>query len=358
MEIDKILSEAFDRGASDIHISVGRPPCIRLHGDIVECECAEGILTSADTEKLMKSVTPENYLKSVEEVGGVDYGFSFKGKCRFRASAFKQKGSYGMVLRLISSDLLSFEQIGLPTRVRDLLDKQRGLILVVGPTGSGKSTTLAAMIDYINRNHKGHILTIEDPIEFHHEHQGCTVTQREVGVDVTSFGEALVKALRQDPDVILVGELRDLETMEAAITAAETGHLVFGTLHTSGAARTVDRIIDAFPAGQQSQVRTQLGSVLSGVISQLLLPKKGGGRVAVQEIMIATPSVQNLIREGKTYRILSELQTGAKHGMRTFDAHLLEIYEKGLIELDDMLPAAYDVEQLLQQVEIINRKKS
>ena len=348
MEMNYILQTCIDKGASDIHIAVGRPATIRLHGEMVSV--ANEKLRPEDTEALMKSITSDYHRQKIEEVGSVDFGFSFGSQGRFRVSAFKQRGYYGIVLRLIPSQLLSFEDIGLPNRITELLYKPRGLVLVTGPTGSGKSTTLATMIDYINQNRSCHIITVEDPIEFYHDHKRSIVTQREIGVDTPSFSEALRRALRQDPDIILVGEMRDLETMEAAISAAETGHLVFGTLHTTGAARTVDRIIDAFPSHQQEQIRTQLASSITAVISQILLPRADGhGRAAALEIMITTPAISNLIRENKTFRITSDIQTGAKHGMRTLDSHLLDLYSQGLITYESMIEKAQDPEQVAIQ---------
>jgi twitching motility protein PilT len=350
--MDQLLRQCVDQGASDIHLTVGKPASFRLHGKLVPVEESAQVLEPKDTEALMKSIISDHHRHKVEEVGGTDFGFSYGKEARFRVSVFKQKGYYSIVLRQIPKKIFSFEEIGVPAKIKELLHKPRGLILVVGPTGSGKTTTLATMVDYINTYRNCHILTVEDPIEYFHEHKNSIVNQREVGVDVISFHEALIKGLRQDPDVILVGEMRDLQTMEAAISAAETGHLVMATLHTTGAARTVDRIIDAFPAHQQGQIRTQLASSITAIISQLLLPKTGGegGRVAVIEFMVATNSIQNLIREGKTFRIISDLQTGAKFGMRTFDTHLLELYAKGLISLEDMLPVSYDPDQLAAQV--------
>lgn len=351
MEMDRILRLCVDRGASDIHLTVGRPASLRVHGKLIPVDNDAPLLEPKDTEALMKSIISEHHRQKVEEVGGVDFGFSYGKEARFRVSVFRQKGCYALVLRQIPRKIFTFEEIGVPLKVKELLHRPRGLILVVGPTGSGKTTTLATMVDYINTERNCHILTIEDPIEYFHDHKNSIVNQREVGVDVLSFQEALVKGLRQDPDVILVGEMRDLATMEAAISAAETGHLVMATLHTTGASRTVDRIIDAFPSHQQAQIRTQLASSITAIVSQLLLPKiSGDGRVAVIEFMMATNSIQNLIREGKTFRLISDIQTGAKHGMRTFDSHLLELYGKGLISVDEMLPVAYDPEQLSAQI--------
>lgn len=347
LEMNDILEECIRQGASDIHLSVGRPVTIRVHGVLVNLN--SDVLKPADTEALMKSITSDANRQRTEEIGGVDFGFAYGTKARFRVSVFKQKGVYGVVLRMIPTKLLSFDEIGLSKTVVDLLYRHRGLILVTGPTGCGKSTTLATMIDFINQQRDCHIISIEDPIEYFHNHKKSIVSQREVGVDVQSFSEALVKALRQDPDVILVGEMRDLATMEAAITAAETGHLVFATLHTTGAARTVDRIIDAFPSHQQEQIRTQLSVSLVAVVSQILIPKIGGGRVASHEVMITTAAIGNLIRENKTFRITSDIQTGAKHGMYTMDSYLLKLYKEHKITYEDMIQRSYDPEQLALQ---------
>ncbi|OGX03250.1 MAG: type IV pili twitching motility protein PilT [Omnitrophica bacterium RIFCSPLOWO2_12_FULL_50_11] len=341
MDIIQVLREAVRRGASDVHVTVARPVTFRLHGRLVAID--ENLLTPKDTEEFMKSITSEDHRAQIERIGGVDFGFNLERGVRFRSSVFKQRGSYGIVLRLLPTEFFTFEKIGLPAHIIELLSRPRGLILVTGPTGSGKTTTLATMINYINENHDVHVITIEDPIEYNHDHKKSIVNQREVGSDVPSFSEALVKALRQDPDVILIGEMRDLATMESAITAAETGHLVFATLHTTGAARTVDRIIDVFPAHQQPQVRTQLASTLIAVISQTLIPRVDvTGRVAAFEIMISTPAIANLIREGKTHQIVSELQTGAKYGSKSMDKHLLELYSRGIISYDEALAKSYD----------------
>ena len=358
MEMSEILHECIERGASDIHITVNRPVTLRVHGELISI--TEEALKPDDTEMLMKSITSDFHRQKVETVGGVDFGFAYGDKARFRVSAFRQRGTYGVVLRQIPTKLMTFEEIGLNPRITELLYKPRGLILVTGPTGSGKSTTLATMIDYINENRSCHIITIEDPIEYYHSHKKSIITQREVGVDVPSFHEALVKSLRQDPDVILVGEMRDLATMEAAITAAETGHLVFSTLHTTGAARTVDRIIDAFPSHQQEQIRTQLSSSVVAVISQLLIPRADGqGRIAAFEIMITTPAISNLIRENKTYRITSDIQTGAKYGMKTLDSFLIELYSMGLISYEEMIAKSYDPDQIaIQAAQIKTERKS
>ena len=280
------------------------------------------VLEPEDTAALMKSIAPERCQQELQEVGGSDFGFAFGDLARFRVSIFKQKGHVGMVLRQIPVKLLNFEDLGTPPVLKDLIMRPRGLILVTGPTGSGKTTTLAAMIDYLNQNVDHHIITIEDPIEFYSQHEKSTVNQREIGVDVPTFAEAIRRALRQDPDVILVGEMRDLETIEAAITAAETGHIVFGTLHTTGAQGTVNRIIDVFPTNQQEQIRTQLSTSVIGILSQALMPKIGGGRVAAYEMLVVTPAIANLIRENKTFRITSAIQTGQKLGMQLLDDHM------------------------------------
>lgn len=349
VEMSELLQAAVEMKASDVHLAVGSPPVFRLHGSLHPLELPA--LTAEDTMRLMESITSPEDQQKLREQGGADFGFSFGEVARFRVSIFRQKGCVGVVLRLIPSELMTLEQIGLPTQIKELLFRPRGLILVTGPTGSGKSTTLASMLNVINEERDAHIITIEDPIEYYHKHKKSLVTQREVGVDVPSFYEALRRALRQDPDVILVGEMRDLETMQAAITAAETGHLVFATLHTTGAARTVDRIVDAFPMDQQAQVRTQLASGLVAVISQLLLVRADRpGRVAAFEIMITTPAIQALIRDNKTYRITSEIQTGAKWGMMTLDAHLMSLYESGLITYEDLITKAQDPEGIVMKL--------
>ena len=350
LEMNDLLQLVLDEGASDLHISVGVPPTLRLSGRMVHLEAEP--LTPEDSERLMKSITSETNQQKLREEGGIDFGFAFGTLARFRVSCFKQKGSIGLVLRVIPNELMTLDEIGLPPSVKDLLYKPRGMILVTGPTGSGKSTTLASMLHIINQEREEHIITIEDPIEFYHEHNSSIVTQREIGSDVPSFSEALRRALRQDPDVILVGEMRDLETIRAAVTAAETGHLVFGTLHTTGAAATVDRIVDAFPADQQEQIRTQLAASLVAVISQVLMPRQDRpGRVAGFEIMICTPSIKALIRDNKTYRITSDIQTGAKWGMNTLDSHLVQLYEEGAISYGALITTASDPSGVIQKLE-------
>jgi twitching motility protein PilT len=296
------------------------------------------VLEPDDTVALMKSITPDRNQQELQEEGGTDYGFAFGDDARFRVSIFRQKGNISLVLRLIPTKIMSFEEIGLPTICSALCRRPRGMFLVTGPTGSGKTTTLATMVNYINENFDRHIITIEEPIEYYHAHKKSIINQREVGVDVPSFGEALRRILRMDPDVILVGELRDLETIESAIRAAETGHLVFSTLHTTSAAGTITRIIDVFPVNQQEQIRIQLSSNLIAVLSQALCPLAAGrGRIAAYEFMVVTPAIANLIRENKTYRIDSSIQTGKKLGMQLLDEHLWQLYDIGKITLDEML---------------------
>jgi twitching motility protein PilT len=343
-EINDLLELAVESQASDIHLEVGQTPVLRVQGEMTPVKGDK--LTPEDTEALVMAVTPDTYLAKIKTKGGADFAFELNGKARFRVSVLRSRGHYGMVLRQIPNDILSLEQIGYPEKIKELLTRPRGLVLVTGPTGCGKSTTLAAMIDWINQHEKGHIITIEDPIEYYHPHKKCVVTQREVGVDVSSFAEAVRSALRQDPDVILVGEMRDLETIEAAISAAETGHLVFATLHTTGAARTVDRIVDAFPAESKDQIRTQLASTIVGVISQVLCPQVGGGRIAAYEIMVANPAISTLIRENKTYRIASDIQTGSSAGMILLDQKLLSLVVEGKITADEAIRKAQSADAL------------
>ena len=337
-----LLQLVVAENASDLHLRVGSPPVLRIHGILNRIEGPP--LSPEDTEELMRSITSEDHIQHVRERGGADFGFAFGELARFRVSVFKEKGNFGVVQRQIPSKLLTLEAIGIPPSVKELLYKPRGLVLVTGPTGSGKTTTLASMINIINlERDDAHIITIEDPIEYYHTHKKSIVTQREIHVDVPNFAEALRRALRQDPDVILVGEMRDLETIDAAITAAETGHLVFGTLHTTGAAKTIDRIVNAFPVNQQEQIRIQLSTVLQAVISQLLIPRHDKpGRVAVFEVMINTPSVAALIRDNKTFRINSDIQTGAKYGMVTLDGFLMEKYMAGFISREEVITKAQD----------------
>ena len=348
IQIDKLLTAAVKGGVSDIHITVGLPPVFRQDGGMKPQNTK--VLTADDTNGLMKAITPERCQAELAEKGGCDFGFAFKDMARFRVSVFKQKGTIAMVLRQIPNKMLTPEQLGVPEVCKKMAQRPRGLFLVTGPTGSGKSTTLASLINFINETHDHHIITIEDPIEFYHKSKKCTVNQREIGTDVTSFSEALRRALRQDPDIILVGELRDLETIEAAISAAETGHVVFGTLHTSSAQGTVNRIIDAFPTNQQEQVRTQLSTAIIGVVSQTLLPKIGGGRVAAYEILVVTPAIGNLIRENKTFRINSSIQTGAKLGMQLLDDHLFKLWNEKKITKESAMAKSQAPDDLMQRI--------
>jgi twitching motility protein PilT len=346
--IDKLLQTVVARKASDLHIAVGQPPVIRHDGRLLRLETK--VLEPEDTTALMKSITPERCQQELQEVGGTDFGFAFGDAARFRVSVFKQKGYVGMVLRQIPNKLLNFKDLGTPESLTKLIMRPRGLILVTGPTGSGKTTTLAAAIDYLNENVDHHIITIEDPIEFYHQHKKATVNQREIGVDVPSFSEAIRRSLRQDPDVIMVGEMRDLDTIEAAITAAETGHIVFATLHTTGAQGTVNRVIDVFPTNQQEQIRVQLSTSVIGILSQALLPKIGGGRVAAYEMLVVTPAIANLIRENKTYRITSAIQTGQKLGMQLLDDHMFNLWRQNIVEKKEILVKANNAEELTARI--------
>lgn len=351
--IDKLLQAAVKQGASDIHIVVGQPPVFRLHGRMRKLETK--VLEADDTVGLMKSIAPERCQRELQEKGSADFGFAFGDMARFRVSIFKQRGVISMVLRQIPNDKLTPEQLGLPEAVVKLCLRPRGLFLVTGPTGSGKSTTLASLIHYLNENVDHHIITIEDPIEFYHEHIKSTINQREIGVDVPTFAEAIRRALRQDPDVILVGEMRDLETIQAAITAAETGHVVFGTLHTNSAQSTVNRIIDAFPGNLQDQVRTQLSSSLICVVAQTLLPRIGGGRCAAYEVLVVTPGIANLIRENKTFRITSAIQTGAKFGMQLMDDALFKLWRDEKCTVEEVLSKGHSPDELAKR--IVNAKR-
>jgi twitching motility protein PilT len=351
VQIDRLLDVMVKQDASDLHITVGRPPTVRLNGRLRNLQTK--ILDPDDTMALMKAITPEKNQAEFQEQGGTDFGFSFSEAARFRVSVFRQKTFVAMVLRLIPNRLLSFEQIGLPPISKELIKRPRGLFLVTGPTGSGKTTTIATMVDHVNQNFEKHIVTVEDPIEYYHVHKRSIVNQREVGSlsDVPSFAEALRRALRQNPDVILVGEMRDLETIEAAIKAAETGHLVFGTLHTTGAAGTINRIIDAFPVNQQEQVRVQLSTSLLAVLSQVLLARSDKpGRIAGYEFMVVTPAISNLIRESKTFRIDSAIQTGKKFGMQLLDEHLWSIFSKGIITAEEMVENSRNPDDLKDRI--------
>jgi twitching motility protein PilT len=345
--IDKLLSACVKQGASDLHITVGQPPVLRISGRLQRLKTK--VLEPADTQALMKSITPDRCQQEFQEGGGADFGFAFGDAARFRVSVFRQRGNVAMVLRQIPLKLWSMDDLGIPQVFKSLITRPRGLVIVTGPTGSGKTTSLAAMVDYLNENFDHHIITIEDPIEFQHNHKKSTINQREVGVDVTSFSEAIRRALRQDPDVIMVGEMRDLPTIEAAITAAETGHIVFGTLHTSSAGGTINRIIDVFPTNQQEQIRTQLASAIIGILCQQLLRKVGGGRVAAFESLIVTPGIANLIRENKIFRITSSIQTGSKHGMILLDDHIFNLWREGVITKEDGLGKCNNADELAQR---------
>ncbi len=321
-----LLEEMIEKEASDLHITTGERPKLRVDGDIVDSSVTE-ILTPKDTLQLAYSVLTENQKKRFETEDELDFSFGIQNLARFRGNCFKQRGCVSMVIRMIPFNVRTFQELGLPPVIAKLAERPRGLILVTGPTGSGKSTTLAAIIDKINKERKGHIITVEDPIEFIHRHQSCIVNQREIGTDTKSFSTALKYALREDPDVILVGEMRDLETIAAALTIAETGHLALATLHTNSAAESINRIIDVFPSNQQSQVRAQLAFVLEGVVTQTLLPKaRGRGRVMACEIMVATPAIRALIRDDKIHQIYSAMQAGKKHGMQTMNDALYQLY--------------------------------
>ena len=334
--IDRLLETCIKRGASDLHLAVGLPPVLRLRGRLRSLETK--VLEPEDTIALMKAITPERNQQELQEQGGTDFAFEFGGEARFRTSVFHQRGNLSLVLRLIPKKMFTLEEIGLPRIVKSLCRRPRGLFLVTGPTGCGKTTTLASMINYVNIYLERHIVTIEDPIEYFHEHRKSIVNQREVGTDVPSFSEALRRVLRMDPDVILVGELRDLETVEAALRAAETGHLVFATLHTTAAHRTVTRIIDQFPVDQQEQVRVQLSESLIAVLCQALLPRADvRGMIAAYEFMVVTNAISNLVRESKVFRIPSSIQTGKKLGMQLLDDHLLALFAQGKVGEEDTI---------------------
>lgn len=350
MKIHEIMDLCIEREASDIHLAVGSPPVLRVDGEMIPMDDIDP-LEPADTEKMVKTVAPDEHLRQLNEEGGSDFSYEHKDGNRFRTAIFKQQKYVGMVMRLIPNKIFNFEELGLPSKMKEICTYPRGVVLVTGPTGSGKTTTLAAFMDYINSNFGKHIITIEDPIEFKHPHKESIITQRELGVDVLSFSDGIRSGLRMDPDVMLVGEMRDQETIGAAITAAETGHLVFATLHTNSAAQTVNRIIDTFPQEEQEQVRSQLSITLTAVISQTLMPlKQGTGRTAAFEIMIATPGIQNLIREKKEHNIPSAIQTGGNIGMQTLDQHLLQLYQRGKISYDAAIANAQNEEELKKKM--------
>lgn len=356
--MESLLKLAVETGASDLHLTVGSLPVLRLDGRLTPLDDpalgAAGVmpdlthsLTPEDTEDLARQVMDERQRREFSARGEIDFSFSLPGKGRFRVNAYRQRGSVAMAIRPVKMEIPSVAELGLPSVVTQLALLQRGLVLVTGPTGSGKSTTLAAMIDLLNSERRLHIITIEDPIEYIHRHRRCLINQREIGLDSESFASALRAAMREDPDVILVGEMRDLETISTAITAAETGHLVLATLHTLNAVQTIDRIVDVFPPHQQQQIRYQLALVLQGVISQQLIPRQDSrGRVPAVEVMIVTPAIRNLIRENKTHQIASHIQTGARSGMQTMESSLAHLYRQGLISLQEALDRAPDPETL------------
>ena len=353
IHMEELLQATIDEGASDLHIRAYMPPKLRVHGEL--WPLGDAVLSEEDSFNLVREISSDEQMAELEKNGGADFALAHPDGTRFRVSVFKERKRYSAVLRQIPNTLMTMTQLGLPPVVKELLFKPRGLILVTGPTGSGKSTTLASMIDVINKERNVHIVTIEDPIEFYHNSQNSLVTQREVGDDVPSFAEAIRRELRQDPDVILVGEMRDLETIAAAITAAETGHLVFGTLHTTGAAETIDRIVDAFPTNQQAQIRTQLAAGLQAVISQILLPRLGQdgqvhGRVAAFEIMTTTDAIRSRIRDNKTNMIKSDMQTGAKFGMQTLDSHLTQLFKQGLISYEELITKSQDPDSIVSKL--------
>jgi twitching motility protein PilT len=345
-----MLKKMVEKGASDLHITTGSPPQIRIRGELVAMD--EPILGAPDTRQLLYSLLTEVQKHRFEEELELDFSFGIKGLARFRGNVFVQRGAPAGVFRMIPYEIFPLESLGLPTIVGKVTSYPRGLILVTGPTGSGKSTTLASFLDKINKERHNHIVTIEDPIEFVHKHKGCLVNQREIGADTKNFVNALKYILRQDPDVVFIGEMRDLETMQAALTISETGHLVFATLHTNSAVQTVNRVIDAFPSHQQSQVRAQLAFVLEGVVAQQLIPRADGkGRVLAAEVMLTTPAIRNLIREDKIHQIYSQMQVGqSKHGMQTMNQALFNLFSKKLISLEDALGWSVDPDELRQMM--------
>jgi twitching motility protein PilT len=347
-----LLEEMIERGASDLHISAGERPKLRVDGDMANSS-VDFVMQPKDTMQLAYSVLTESQKKRFEMEDELDFSFGIQNLARFRGNCFKQRGCVSMVIRQIPFNIKTFDELKLPQVIADLSDKPRGLILVTGPTGSGKSTTLAAMLDKINKEMKGHMITIEDPIEFIHKHQGCIVNQREVGADTKSFAAALKYALRQDPDVVLIGEMRDLETIQAGLTIAETGHLAFATLHTNSAAEAINRIIDVFPSHQQSQVRAQLAFCLEGIVTQTLLPKIGGkGRAMAAEILVVTPAIRALIRDDKIHQIYSMMQSGKKFGMQTMNDALYNLYATKQVSLDDCLRSSHDQAELMRMIGI------
>jgi twitching motility protein PilT len=347
-----LLEEVIERGASDLHVTAGERPMLRIDGDMTRSNI-DFVMQPKDTLQLAYSVLTENQKKRFETEDELDFSFGIQNLARFRGNCFKQRGCVSMVIRQIPFNIKTFDELKLPKVIADLSDKPRGLILVTGPTGSGKSTTLAAMLDKINKEMKGHMITIEDPIEFIHKHQSCIVNQREVGTDTKSFSAALKYALRQDPDVVLIGEMRDLETIQAGLTIAETGHLAFATLHTNSAAEAINRIIDVFPAHQQSQVRAQLAFCLEGIVTQTLLPRAGGkGRAMAAEILVVTPAIRALIRDDKIHQIYSMMQSGKKYGMQTMNDALYQLYMSKTVVLEEVLRASHDQNELMRMIGI------
>ena len=354
IELQKLLETVIEKKASDLHVTTGASPMFRIDGKLASLDST--ILTAPDTKRLCYSVLTDAQRHKFEEENELDFSFGIKGLSRFRGNIYMQRGAVAGAFRAISFDILNFSELGVPAIASELIKKPRGLVLVTGPTGTGKSTTLAAMIDKINTERNAHIITIEDPIEYLHRHKKCIVDQREVNSDTKNFTAALRHVLRQDPDIILIGEMRDLETIQAALTTAETGHLTFATLHTNSCVETINRIIDVFPPHQQQQIRTQLSFVLEGVLAQQLLPKTGGkGRVLAMEVMIPNPAIRNLIREDKIQQIYSLMQVGqAKFGMQTMNQALIGLYERHLITLDDCLERSHNPEELRQMLTTSN----
>lgn len=341
MNIFNLLKEAIGLGASDIHITTNSPPIVRIKGKLINL--SNDVVTKEIAQDLTKQIAKKERFEKIEVIGEVDFSVSLDDGTRFRVNAYKQKGNYALAIRVINIIIPSFEELNLPLSIATFTQKNKGLVLVTGPTGSGKSTTLASLIDVINKNRQTHIITLEDPIEYVHNHKKSIVNQREIGSDSKSFQSALRATLRQDPDVILIGEMRDTETISIALTAAETGHLVFSTLHTIGAAKTIDRIVDSFPSNQQQQIRTQLSTVCEGIISQqLLLTKDGNKRIAATEVMICTPAIRNLIRDNKSYQIQNAMQTGLNKGMHTMDQDLIKLYNEGKISKETALSRCSD----------------
>lgn len=342
--LDDLMYESNERGASDLHLSVGLPPVIRVDGVLEHLNYLP--ISPSDSQRLVYDILTNEQVETFERTHELDFSYGIKNIGRFRVNVYKQRGSVGAAFRSIPDRIPSFEQLNLPPMLRDLSKKHSGLILVTGPTGSGKSTTIACMIDTINSEHKVHIMTMEDPIEYLHRHKKGMINQRELHTDTDSFENALKAVLREDPDVVLIGEMRDLETIQAALTLSETGHLVFGTLHTRNAPQTIDRVVDVFPPHQQEQIRVQLSNTLEAVVAQQLIPRIGGGRCAALEIMIATSAIRNLIREGKTHQIYSALETGAQFGMQTMDKVLADLYRNGTITQDEAMTRAIDKENI------------